>query len=193
MTERALPAIGSRVPPLARPAAPAADIGIRARGAGTVARAATRDAVLGTPARAGMLLGASAAVYAVSLAGVALLQAETDAATVAERAPYLHALAESRAANDRLEARLRAAAGVASELVARYDDVGTAAVAHQARLDELAALVAEVEGTAAALPTRIRLPSVSVRGPVTLSRPSSGGGGGSSAPRTSGRTGASGG
>ncbi len=88
MTERALPAIGVGVRPRPEAAAqprPATrtHVGVDARPA--VAR---KEAILTTPARAGMLVGASAAVYAVTLAGISGLQAEADAAVAAARAPY---------------------------------------------------------------------------------------------------------
>lgn len=188
MTERALPAIG--VGTRARPAVdarPGPVAGARTADRPLVAR---REALLGTPARAGILFGVSAAVYAVTLAGVAGLQAESEAALSAARAPHLDALAQTRAANDAMEAKLLAADAQVRLLAGTYAAVGTGVEAYQARLDELARLVADVEGSAAALPDRIQLPSVSMRGAVA-----SGGGGGSrqAAPRTSGKTGASGG
>jgi len=61
--------------------------------------------------------------------------------------------------------------------------VGGDVASYEARLDELAALVAEVQGSAAALPTRISLPSVTMRGAV---------GGSGRAPATTARSAASG-
>jgi len=190
MTERALPAIGvgvrarpvtsGHVGPLVKPAA------------GTVVRPAVarKETVLFTPARAGMLFGASAAIYAVTLAGIAGLQSEADASVDASRVPYLDAIAETRAANDALEARIGEANAKVSNLVATYGVAGKDVTAFQARLDSLAALVADVQGTAAALPTRINLPSVTMHGAVA-----SGGGGSTrtSAPKTTAKSGASGG
>lgn len=187
MTERVLPAISIPVP--AR------------RGAGGVAGPRPAGVVRPTvvvhhgetlltmPARAGILIGATAAVYAVTLAGVAGLQASSDAAIAARRQPYVDAIAETRAANDALEAALLEADAEARALAASYAAVGADVAAYQAALDDLAALVAEVEGSAAALPSRIALPSVSARGAI----PSGSGGGTSRAPATSTRSGASGG
>lgn len=186
MTERALPAIGVGVSH--RPAADSAERPI------AVPRVADRPAVirhetvLSMPARAGMLIGASAAMYAATLAGVSVLQARDDASLAATREPLLQAVAETRAANDALASRIQAANGAVSALISGYESTGADVAAYQARLDSLAALVAEVQGSAAALPARIKLPTVSIRGPI-----SSGGGGGSSAPKTSGKSGASGG
>ena len=131
-----------------------------------------------------MLIGASAAIYAVTLAGVSVLQADSDAALAAQRQPYLEALAAARSANDTLDAALVKVDGAARALAADYAAAGQDITAYQARLDELATLVAEVQGSAAALPTRISLPSVTMHGSV--------GGGGGSAPATRAKTKASG-
>ncbi len=191
MTERALPAVGvgvrarpvglGQTGPLARP-----KVGAVARPA-----VAKKEAILSTPARAGMLLGATAAIYAVTLAGIAGLQADSEAGVAAARAPYLDELAQARAANDAMETRIAKSDTEIHALVATYGAVGGNVASFQERLDSLAALVADVQGSAAALPARIKLPAVST---VRVSRSSSsGGGGGSSAPATGGRTGASGG
>jgi hypothetical protein len=119
-----------------------------------------------------MLIGASAAVYAVTLAGVSGLQAQSDAAAIARREPWLAEIAESRAANDKLEAILIAAGSEAKDLADEYAATGVSVSAYQARLDELASLVAQVQGTAAALPARISLPKVTVRGTTRSTRPS---------------------
>ena len=132
-----------------------------------------------------MLIGASAAIYAVTLAGVSVLQADSDASLAASRQPYLEALAAARSANDTLEAAVVKADGAARALAGDYATVGQDITGYQARLDELAKLVAAVQGSAAALPTRISLPSVTMHGSV-------GGGGGGSAPATRTKTKASG-
>jgi hypothetical protein len=150
----------------------------------TVAR---HETILSMPARAGMLIGASGAMYAATLAGISVLQARDDASIAATREPLLQAVATSKAANDALAARIQAANGSISALITDYGATGADVAAYQARLDSLAALVADVQGSAAALPARIKLPTVSIRGPI------SSGGGGGSAPKTSGKSGASGG
>jgi hypothetical protein len=183
MTERVMPAIALPSParrrhlregvarPVVRPARP------------TVQR---KEAVLNAPTRAGMLIGVSAAVYAVTLAGVSVLQADSEAALSARRQPYVEALAAARSANDSLEASLLKVEAGARALAADYAAVGEDIAGYQARLDELAALVAEVQGTAAALPTRISLPAVTVRSA------GSSGGGSSKAPAAKATTRASG-
>ena len=189
MTERALPTIGVGV--RSRPGATAAPrrvsrTHVRDTTLPTVAR---REAILTTPARAGMLVGASAAVYALTLAGISGLQAEADATVAAARAPYQDVLAQTRAANDELEAGVLKADAEIRALVATYGKVGTNVETYRARLDTLAALVAEVQGSAAALPTRIKLPTVTMRGATAGSSRS----GGSTTRSTTATTGASGG
>jgi hypothetical protein len=178
ITERILPAVALPAPsrphlgprprrePVPRPV-PEAGEATRTRPA--VARPAVahrNEAFLTTPARAGMLLGTSAAIYAVSLAAVAALQSSSDAAIAAHRQPYVDAVAQARAANDTLEAAVADADARARAIADRYASAGNDVKAYQARLDALAALVADVEGSAAALPARITLPTVSISGPI---------------------------
>ncbi len=199
MTERVLPAVAIPAPTLRRggtgvPAPRPRAIPERARTPGQVTTrsvprakgAQHNQAWLSTPARAGMLLGASAAVYAVSLAGMSALQANSDADLAAQRQPYVDTVAQARIANDRLAAAVAKADADAKALVATYAAVGDDVAVYESRLDSLASLVADVQGSAAALPTRISLPKVTVRAPVSVSR------GTTSAPRTTTKTSASG-
>lgn len=157
-TERVLPAIALPAPARLKPvAAP------RTRGEAATHTAKRKETFLTTPARAGMLIGASAAVYAVSLAGVAGLQSQSDSELAARQQPYLDELARTRATNDSLEAALAAVGTQAEALSGTYATTADDVTAYEARLDQLAALVAEVQGSAAALPTRISLPTVTVR------------------------------
>jgi hypothetical protein len=135
-----------------------------------------------------MLLCLSAAAYAVSLAAIAGQQSDADAALAVARRPAIDQVAAAAARADILEARLGAAEAGVRDLAAAYGGVGSDVDTLAARLDRLAALVTEVEGSAAALPARIHLPTVSVR-----SVPVAGGGTTTRAPRTHGRSGASGG
>ena len=97
------------------------------------------------------------------------LQAADDRAVVAGRQPYLDAVAATRAATTRSRPRW---SGPTARPGPRRPVVGTSGdvAAYQAPLDELAALVAEVQGSAAALPARIKLPSVSMHGAVAVGR-----------------------
>ena len=144
-----------------------------ARAGTPVARPVTRPAVghrnqpfLTLHARAGILLGTSAAVYAVSLAAVATFQSADDQAVAAGRRPYLDTVAESRSANDALEATLAGIDARARALADEWSATSTDVAAYEANLDELAALVDEVQGSTTALPSRIKLPSVSMHGAV---------------------------
>ena len=189
-TERILPAIALPAPGRLRPVgiprlvdAPRPVSVPRPRVEAPAHAAKRKEALLTTPARACMLVGASAAVYAVGLAGVAALQSGSDAELAAQRQPYLDAVAATRAANDRLEAALTDVGTRAEALSGQYAKAGETVSAYEARLDALAALVAEVQGSAAALPTRISLPSVTVRAATRYTR----------APATTAKSGASGG
>lgn len=129
------------------------------------------EAVLSTTTRAGMLIGVSAAVYAVSLAGVAGLQAQTVADAAAENQPAIDALGQAKAANDALAASISDADGRIRALAAQYNSMGQDMAAYQARLDQLGTLVSTIRGSAAAMSAKITLPSVSIHGSI-------GGGGG---------------
>ncbi len=165
-TERILPAVALPAPARQRPVAVP-----RARGEAAARVAKRRESFLTTPARAGMLVGASAAIYAVSLAGIAGLQSRSDADLAARRQPYLDQVARTRAANDELEAALSKIGAQAEALSATYATTADDVAAYEARLDQLTALVAEVQGSAAALPTRISLPKVTMRAGGTTRAP----------------------
>jgi hypothetical protein len=112
------------------------------------------------PYHLGVLLGLSAGAYAASLAGVTFLQASSEAATVAVRAPAMEAVDEMAAANDRLEQTLIA---LRDRLIAAGDDYGVAAAslaALQTQLETFSTTVGAIEGQSLRLPTRISLPGV---------------------------------
>ena len=175
-TERILPAIALPVPARARPAARTA----------TEAPARTavkrKEALLTTPARAGMLIGVSAAIYAVSLAGVAALQSQANTELASHRQPWLNQLAQTRTANDALEAALTKASADLEAVGASYTKAGESVAGYDKSLSSLAALVAQVQGSAASMPKSFSLPSVSIHGSVGSAR---------SAPATSASTSAS--
>jgi hypothetical protein len=186
-TERVLPAIALPVPGRAT-----AQDGL-ARPIEHPTSANRNERYVTTPARAGILIGASAAVYAVTLAAVAGLQAADDAAIAERRQPYLDAVADGRAANDALEAAIGQAGDQARSLATSYALSADQLDAYESRLDALAALVAETQGSMAALPKRIHLPSVSIQGPIAAATRSSGGRSAAPAPRATTNTRASGG
>jgi hypothetical protein len=174
-TERILPAIALPLPARARPAS---RVGAEAPARSAVKR---KEALLNTPARAGMLIGASAAIYALSLAGVAALQSQATAELAAQRQPWVDQLAQTRAANDALEAAVTRAGADLQALGASYTQAGQSVAAYDQSLNSLAALVAEVQGSAAAMPVTFSLPSVSIHGAI----------GSAAAPRTVATTSAS--
>jgi hypothetical protein len=190
-TERILPAVALPSPglPRARGGAPARPApGPRPSGATHPAERAARpagarkEAILSTPIRAGMLIGASAAIYAVSLAAVSGLQYQSEMDLAAQNQPMLDTIAQARAANDALQASILAAGARTQAVAADYGAAGKDMAAYQAQLDNLSQLVARVQGSAAALSTKISLPAVSIHGSV---------GGSRSAPATTATTSAS--
>ncbi len=125
----------------------------------------------GLPLHVGVTGGVAVGVYAVTLAGVAGLQAATDAQLAAERAPAVDAVETIVAGNDRLEARLRSMQSTLEGVADRYAVITGEIDAHESTLAALSTDVADVAGSAAALPTRVRLPSVGSRVAAVPSRP----------------------
>lgn len=153
-----------------------AEAAASAAASGTTAKAARLvkphgEAVLSTTTRAGMLIGVSAAVYAVSLAGVAGLQAQAVAEAAAQNQPAIDALQQARAANDALAASISDADSRIRALAGQYNSMSQDMGAYQARLEQLGKLVSTIRGSAAAMSAKITLPSVSIHGSI-------GGGGG---------------
>lgn len=184
-TERVLPAIALPSPGLphtggetpTRPHALPRPAGAGVRAARPAV--ARREAILNTPTRAGILIGASAAIYAVSLAAVSGLQYQSQAELAAQHRPILDQIASTRAANNALQLSIQAASARLQAVGAEYGTVGKDMTAYQAQLDSLAVLVAKVQGSAAALSGHLTLPSVSIHGAI------GGGGGGGTVATTS--------
>jgi hypothetical protein len=141
-----------------RPATPATPADALSRRRGLVV-APTRTVAARRPYHVAALLGASAGVYAISLAAVTGLQSSTDQQAVELRAPAAAAADRLAASHDQLELQLaRIQASLRSDSAA-YDDLALAMASHGDALDGLAAQVSQLEGQAAQLPTRISLPS----------------------------------
>lgn len=138
------------------------------------------DALLSTATRAGVLIGVSAAVYAVSLATVAGLEAQTQSRAVAAAQPELDAIASAKAANDETDAAIKDADARLRALASDYNSASTDMATYQAQFQQLSALVARIQGSAAAMNANFKLPSVTIRGAV------GGGGGGVVVTSTSG-------
>jgi hypothetical protein len=146
----------------------------------TTAKAAMTDAR--RPLHLAVMLGASTALYAGSMAAVALLQSNADRALTQRQAPAKDAVARLQDGHDRLDAAITAAGDAYSRAVTRYEALTPSLRDTEASLSDLASRVETISGAARALPARITLP------PVTRVVRST-----STRPRTSATTGASGG
>lgn len=135
------------------------------------------------PLHLAVLLGASTALYAGSMAGVALLQSNADRALTERQAPAKDAVARLHDGHDRLEAAIGRATDAYDHAASRYDTIAPKVSDTEAALSDLAATVQTIGGAARALPAHVNLPPVS-RMVVRAT---------SSKPRTSASTGASGG
>jgi hypothetical protein len=134
------------------------------------------------PVHLAVLVGASAGIYAISLAGVTVLQSSADQALMAERAPLESTIRGVAGGHDALDADLTRAAQDYGDAAGRYDRLAPGLSAMESALDDLAANVADVSGAARALPGHVALPVVTRTVTVAAKRPV-----------THGTTGASGG
>lgn len=141
------------------------------------------------PVHLAVLLGASAGLYAVSLAGVVMLQSSTDRAVMDDRAPFDLAASALATGHDALDAAVTGADRAYGDAAARYDRLAPRLDAMESSLDSLAGSVAHVSGAAKALPGRIALPKVT----RAISTSTSTSTARAKAPVTHARTGASGG
>lgn len=132
------------------------------------------------PAHIGVFLGASTAAYAVTLAGVTALQAQGEAALIADRAPVVAGVDSIAARNGRLAAALSSAGADYQAATDSYVANGGRLADLEQALATLAAKVAKIDGVSRSLPTGASIPKVVRR--VTTS----------TAPATSATTGASG-
>lgn len=113
------------------------------------------------PLHVGVFLGLSAGAYALSLATVTALQAQSEASVMADRAPTSRAIVELAAQHDLLEADARDAGLLYERATGAYDRVGRTLGDVEAQLGTLARVVEAVDGAARALPDRVALPPVS--------------------------------
>jgi hypothetical protein len=168
MTERAIafPLPDRREPARREPTTPLAVV--------PAARAATRPAVAARrPIHVAVTVGVTAGLYAVSLAGVTAMQANTDRQIAADRAPAAAAIEALRANHDAVEAELaRIDAGYAT-MAASYQAIVDGITVHETALGALGEQVTAIEGSAKALkvPTVRSLPSVSSRTVYVRSKP----------------------
>jgi len=134
------------------------------------------------PLHLAIMLGASTALYAGSLACVALLQSDADGALTERQAPAKDAVARIHVGHDRLDAAIGQAADAYARAASRYEALTPTLTDTEASLSDLASRVETISGAARALPARISLPPITRVVRTTSSRP-----------RTSATTGASGG
>jgi hypothetical protein len=113
------------------------------------------------------MLGASTAAYGLTLAGVAALQSQAEAAIAAARGPALEALDAGAAAHDDMAARLEAARRHYADAAAAYGASGAALDALHGELGDLAVVVGTIRGESRALPASVPLPVVRVSVPAT--------------------------
>lgn len=123
------------------------------------------------PAHLFVLVGVSAGVYAVSLAGVTAVQSAADARVHAQREPIRLAAAAARSQHDRLEAAVDEADRRYQALADRYAKAGEWLTGMEGSLDDLATRAASLSESTASLPTRFALPSVRASAPRTSSKP----------------------
>jgi len=107
-----------------------------------------------------VLLGATAGIYAVSLAGVTALQAAADRALIDDRAPLDATTSSLSAGQDAFQSDLTRAAGAYGDAAASYDRLAPRLDELETSLDTLAGTVSKVSGAAKALPGRVALPTV---------------------------------
>lgn len=131
------------------------------------ARAAARPregilaSMLRLPAHVGVFMGLSAGAYALSLAGVTALQSSSEAALAADRAPALAVIEAAQRDHAALEARITSARRAYEAAAAAYAATGAGFADMEARLKDLATAMTELNGSAATLPSGVKLPSVS--------------------------------
>jgi phage shock protein A len=138
------------------------------------------------PLHVAVLVGASTAAYAVSMAGVTALQSNTDQALILARSPSQDAAARITAAHDQLQTQIELSAGAYAGSAATYDELTAGLTSLDTSLQKYAKRMAKVSGAARAMPGRVSMPGVS-RSATSSSSSSS-----STKPRVAASTAASG-
>ncbi len=130
-----------------------------------------------------VLVGASTAVYAATLAAVTAFQSYDDRTLTERQAPAADAVTRLSVGHDRLDATIGRAADAYDQAAGRYDALAPRLQEAETALDQLAGRVQAIGGAALALPGHVTMPPIS----RTVIRTTS------AKPKTSGSTGASGG
>lgn len=131
---------------------------------------ARRTAEARRPYHVGVCLGLSAAVYAVSLAGVTALQSSSERGIAAAQAPSVAALQAVAAGHDVLERRLAGSGAAYDAAAGGYQRAADSLGSLERELEGLSASVAKVTGVTSALPNHVALPSLP-RVPVAAAAP----------------------
>ena len=129
------------------------------------------------------MIGASTALYAVSIAGVTAIQSNNDRTLILRQSPAEDAAARLREGHDRLEATIGQAADAYDEAAGGYAALTPKLLDMETALQRLAGRVQTVSGAARALPGQVSLPAVNRSATRSVT---------TTAPKTSGTTGASG-
>jgi len=112
------------------------------------------------PIHLAVLVGASTALYAVSLAGVTALQSGTDQAAIDDASPVAAAADRLRDGHDQLEDAVTAAESRYARTAARYDALTADISAVEDSLQAYANRMAAVGGATKSLPSKMSLPTV---------------------------------
>lgn len=120
------------------------------------------------PAHVLVMLSASTAAYAITLAGVAGAQSANEAALAAARDPLARQVDQVTAGHDQLADRLDRAAADYAAAAQAYLAAGGGLRALQDDLAGLSGVVAGIDGVSRALPATVSLPTV--RGSVSAGR-----------------------
>ena len=126
-----------------------------------IARPSLRAGALpSVPAHVGTMLGLSVAGYGVALALVTGLQASSEAATNANRAPVGAVIDRIAAGHDRLGQNVEGAANAYGAAAADYQAITDSLASVEQRLAALAKTVSAVDGASKALPGSVALPVI---------------------------------
>ena len=141
---RPAPALGSR--PVPARTAGSATIGLVPPNAVARTAGSTRR-----PVHVVVAVGMTAGLYAISLAGVAMLQSASDLQLAADRAPAADAVAGLKSAHDAMEASLGTLSGAYAHAADGYKGIANGIVGHEQALAALGQQVQAAAGSAAAL------------------------------------------
>ncbi len=107
------------------------------------------------PAHVAVLLGLSAGTYSVFLAGTTALQAASESAVAAEKAPIVSALGQLADGHDRLSGSLDVARARYGEASEAYTSLVASIAAYEARIADLTGRIDSLQAEAGVLPDSI--------------------------------------